>query len=74
MQINQNFKLFPGNFIAYDMLHNETKYKDRYNAWEKGKFLDHLNGILDSRREKEGFEVFKRIFLNIYANPVVNQV
>jgi len=74
VQIQQNFKLFPGNYIAYDMLYNETKYKDRYNAWEKGKFLDHLNGIFDSRRDKEGFDVFKRILLNIYANPVVNQV
>lgn len=73
-QIHQNFKLFPGNYIAYDMLHDESKFDNKYNAWEKGKFLDHINGILDSRKDKQGYDVFKRILLNIYANPVVNQL
>jgi len=73
-QIHQNFKLFPGNFIAYDMVNNVSTFGDKYNAWEKGKFLDHINGILDSRKDKEGYDIFKQILLNIYANPVVNQL
>ncbi len=73
-QIHQNFKLFPGNFIAYDMIHGNKKYEDRYNAYEEERFLNHINGILNSRVDKEGFETFKRILLNIYANPVANQL
>jgi len=73
-QIHQNFKLFPGNYIAYDMIHNGEKYANHYNAWEKERFLGHINGILNTRTEKEGFDVFKRILLNIYANPVINQL
>lgn len=73
-QIHQNFKLFPGNFIAYDMVYGQKKYADRYNAWEEERFMNHLNGILTSRQEKEGFSTYKNILLNIYANPVVNQL
>jgi len=72
-QIHQNFKLFPGNFIAFDILHDEEIYGDKYNAWEKGRFVDHINGILDPRKDKEDYKVYKRILLNIYANPVINQ-
>lgn len=73
-QIHKNFKLFPGNFIAYDMIHHSTKYGDRYNAWEKGRFTEHINQILNNRKDKMGFDIFNRILLNIYANPVVNQL
>ncbi len=73
-QIHQNFKLFPGNFIAYDMVNNTTKYKDRYSAIEEERFLNHINSIFNNRTDDEGFDTFKRIFLNIYANPVVNQL
>ena len=74
LQIHKHFKLFPGNFIAYDMLNQSNVFSDKYNAWEEGKFMEHINGILNSRKDKDGFEIFKRILLNIYANPVVNQV
>ncbi len=73
-QIHQNFKLFPGNFVAYDMVNGERKYEDRYNAYEEGRFMEHINTILNNRANKEGFETYKRILLNIYANPVANQL
>jgi hypothetical protein len=56
------------------MIHGEKEFKERYNAYEKERFMSHINGILNPRIEKEGFETFKRILLNIYANPVVNQL
>ncbi len=73
-QIHKNFKLFPGNFMAHDMVNNDTKYVDKYNAWERERFSKYINEIFNLRAEKEDFETFKRIFLNIYANPVVNQL
>lgn len=74
LQIHQNFKLFPGNFIAHDLINQNNTFSDKYNAWEEGRFMEHINGILNSRKDKDGFEIFKRILLNMYANPVVNQV
>ena len=73
-QIHQNFKLFPGNFVAYDMVHETKKYKDHYNAEEEERFLNHINHILNNRVNEEGFDTFKKILLNIYANPVANQL
>ncbi|HAG17259.1 MAG TPA: glycerol acyltransferase [Bacteroidales bacterium] len=72
--IHQNFRLFPGNYLAADLLRNSTKYADKYNAWEEEKFMKHINDILNPRRNKEDFEVFRRILLEIYANPVFNQL
>lgn len=48
-QIHQNFKLFPGNFIAHDILYESSMYSEKYNAWEKTKFLSHINTILNSK-------------------------
>lgn len=73
-QIHQNFKLFPGNYIAYDLIHADKAFQERYNAYEEERFMNHINSILNTRADKEGFETYKRILLNIYANPVANQL
>ncbi len=73
-EIHKNFRLFPGNYIAADLLRNNTIYSDKYNAWEEEKFLKKLNEKLELRKNKEDFEVFRRILLGIYANPVFNQL
>lgn len=73
-EIHKNFRLFPGNYIAADLLRNNTKYSDKYNAWEEEKFLRKLNEKLELRKDKDDFEVYKRILLEIYANPVFNQL
>lgn len=73
-RIHQNFHLFSGNYVAYDLLNESEKYIDKYNAEEKEHFSSYINGILNNRTNKEGFEVFRRILLNIYANPVINQL
>ncbi|MBN1651078.1 MAG: 1-acyl-sn-glycerol-3-phosphate acyltransferase [Bacteroidales bacterium] len=72
--IHQNFRLFPGNYLAADLLRNSSTYADKYNAWEEEKFLKHFNEKLELRKNKEDFEVYRRIFLEIYANPVFNQL
>ena len=73
LQIHQNFQLFPGNYIAYDLLNEGKTYAEKYNAWEEERFLNHINKMLNSRNDAESFETFKKILLNIYANPIVNQ-
>ncbi|MDA3904611.1 MAG: 1-acyl-sn-glycerol-3-phosphate acyltransferase [Bacteroidales bacterium] len=73
-QIHQNFRLFPGNYIAADLLRNNTIYADKYNASEEERFLNRLNEKLELRKNKNDFDVYKRILLEIYANPVFNQL
>lgn len=73
-QIHKNFRLFSGNYIAADLLRNNSKYAEKYNAWEEEKFLKLLNEKLELRKNKDDFEVYRRILLGIYANPVFNQL
>ena len=46
-EIHKNFRLFPGNYIAADLLRNNTKYSDKYNAWEEEKFNDALAFLIN---------------------------
>lgn len=64
-----NYKLWPTNFIAYDILHKTNTYSHLYTENEKSLFerrlemrIDHDNPVL-----LEGF-------LSMYSNPVVNKL
>jgi hypothetical protein len=64
-----NYKLWPTNFIAYDILHKTNQYSHLYTENEKSLFerrlemrIDHDNPVL-----LEGF-------LSMYSNPVVNKL
>lgn len=67
--ILSNYKLWPTNFIAYDIVHKTERYAHLYSENEKSLFerrlemrIDHDNPVaLDG-------------FLAMYANPVVNKL
>lgn len=66
--IVQSYKLWPTNFIAYDLLHKTDKYKNHYTDDEKSLFERRYELKIDTTNEQmvEGF-------LAMYANPVVNK-
>ncbi len=68
--IYSNYKLWPNNYIAYDLLNKTDKYKSFYTKQEKEKFLDYKNKQLKSI--KENSEKGDNLFLKIYSNPVKN--
>lgn len=71
-KIHKNFKLWPDNYIAYDILNESKEYYDKYSEEEKFFFLKHMDkklGTVEGDRER-----LKEIFLDIYANPVKNQI
>ena len=69
-QIYRNYKLWPTNYIAADLLHNNKNYIDKYTSEEKKKFISYYSEI--KSRFKEEQETFRKTFLGIYANPVKN--
>jgi len=70
--IHEGFKLFEGSYIAYDMLTNSDKFADKYTKAEFQSFNKHMNeNILDIEGDKE---IVKRIFMGIYANPLINKL
>ncbi len=67
-----NFKLWPNNYIAYDMLMQEHRFKNKYTHAEEKRFktmidqaLIHIDFPITNIQER---------FLKLYANPVINKL
>jgi 1-acyl-sn-glycerol-3-phosphate acyltransferase len=71
-QIYANFKLWPNNFIAYDMLMPEPRFKHRYTSHEKKVFKT----MLEQAMIFIDFPItdIQERFLKMYANPVLNKM
>ncbi|MCK4662769.1 MAG: 1-acyl-sn-glycerol-3-phosphate acyltransferase [Bacteroidales bacterium] len=69
-QIYSNYKLWKTNYIAADILKNDKIYSKYYTDIEKKNFIDYMNSKLNTL--KGNYEEIKKIFLEIYANPVFN--
>lgn len=67
--ILRSYKLWPTNFIAYDLLNNTSQFADRYTEDEKALFERRLEIRID-----ENNPVALQGFLAMYANPVVNKM
>lgn len=63
-----NYRLWPTNYIAHDLLHKDNQYSTYYTAEEKEAF---------EQRMEKGVDMDDQIaiknFLAMYANPVSNQ-
>ena len=68
-EIYRNYKLWNSNYVAYDLLHDSSKYKANYDEQGKQSFVNYMNKKLTNF---EGNDLAKEIFLKMYANPVIN--
>jgi hypothetical protein len=71
-QICRGYRLFPPNYIAADLLSEKNEHADNYNTEDKEYFIERMKLRL-SRFEDSAAEPAKRLFLTIYANPVINR-
>ncbi len=67
--ILQSYKLWPTNYIAYDLLYKTNKFQHLYNENEKSLFERRLEMRID-----ENDPIQRDGFLAMYANPVVNKL
>ena len=66
--ILNSYKLWPTNYVAYDLLYNTDTFKSHYSENEKSLFERRLEMRID-----ESNPIKLEGFLNMYANPVVNK-
>jgi glycerol-3-phosphate O-acyltransferase len=66
--ILQSYKLWPTNYIAYDLLNKTNMYSNFYTENEKSLFERRLEMKID-----ENNQLMVESFLAMYANPVVNK-
>lgn len=64
-----SYKLWPTNYIAYDLLYKSNQFADCYTENEKQLFERRLEIKIDQDNP-----VALEGFLNMYANPVVNKL
>ena len=67
--ILKNYKLWPTNYIAYDILNRTDEYRSFYTDNEKLLFERRLEIRIDQNNP-----VALEGFLNMYSNPVVNKM
>ena len=76
--IHLGYKLFPINYIAYDRTEDTPRFADRYTAEDVEKFDSYINGQLDKVDlpdvTEEEREFMRSCILNMYANPLRNQL
>ena len=70
-RINTAYRLYPNNYVAYDLRYGTTKYVDYYTQLEKDAFVERVK--LLERYDTCDVETLKDIFLGIYSNPVNNK-
>jgi hypothetical protein len=67
--ILKSYKLWPTNYIAYDITNKVTTYADRYTESEKSLFERRLDMRIDAENP-----IALQGLLDMYANPVVNHL
>jgi hypothetical protein len=71
-QIQRNIKLWPTNYIAYDLLMNISSFKREYSEEDRIKFTHYIESRLENNQLFD--EESRMRLLSIYANPVKNKV
>ena len=67
-KVHYNYKLWPANYIACDLLEGGERFSVHYSLKEKRQFQRRLK-----RRVDAGNELAVNSYLLMYANPVINQ-
>ena len=74
-EIHRNYRLYPSNFIALDMLEGSNAHEDRYTKEDKAFFDKYLQGQLAKiDLEKPDHQFLRERMLTMYANPARNQL
>ncbi len=75
--IYSNYKLWPSNYLAYDLLKNTSRYSEYYTDETKNEMSKRLKSVLKKTggviKDLDIPEATK-IFYSIYANPVINKM
>jgi hypothetical protein len=70
--VHQNYKLWPANYIAWDIFNHSTEHQSHYTAEDKQIFLDYIQEHIDRLTDCDNDFIFTTL-MEMYANPLVNQ-
>lgn len=76
--IHRSYEIFPINYVAFDMLHNCSRFASHYTEEQKKSTVDYFNRQLakvdlpDATQEEKDFML--EMMLYMYANPLKNKL
>ncbi|TCO04970.1 1-acyl-sn-glycerol-3-phosphate acyltransferase [Natronoflexus pectinivorans] len=70
--VHLNYKLWPGNYVALDILNKSDENAKNYTGKEKLEFLEYLEDHISRTKGADRGFIYNSL-LEMYANPVVNQ-
>lgn len=72
-RIHSNYRIYPGNYVAHDLLYGNTDFSSHYTAEEKQRFEAYLEGQLAKIQiPNKDIPFLREKLLLMYANPLTN--
>lgn len=73
-EIHRGYRLYPGNYVAADLLSGTNEFGNNYTAQEKARFENYVQERLDMIQiENKDVPFLRERILTMYANPVYNK-
>lgn len=69
-RVIDGYKLWKNNYVAYDIANQGYKYSHMYDTSDVEAFVTYMEHKLDTVEPEVNREDLRRIFIDIYANPV----
>ena len=69
-RVIEGYKLWKNNYVAYDIANHGFKYSHLYDQSDVEQFVSYMEHQLDTVEPEVNREDLRRIFIDIYANPV----
>jgi len=72
-RIHYNYRMYPGNYIAYDWLKGKAEFEQNYTQEEKLRFIDYVEQQLGKIKiPNKDVDFLREKLLLMYANPLIN--
>ena len=73
IEIHKNYKIYPCNYIAYDMLYADGRFAAEYTQDQKSKFEAYLEGQINKIPNPD-VDFLKLKLLEMYSNTLKNKM
>lgn len=74
-EIFRSYRIYPCNYIALDMINGTDAHKEHYTGRDLKKFQKYLDGQLAKiDLENPDWDFLRKKMLEMYANPLINQL
>lgn len=74
-RIHANYRMYPNNYVAHDLLEGNDAFASHYAAEEKRRFVSYLEKQLERINiPNKDTDFLRKMLLLMYANPLKNQL